>query len=47
LSKVIVQSGHFEFQGQRYQSLSLIAKAINGTVWNGWAFFGLRTKRPA
>jgi len=45
--EVIVQLGHFEFQGQRYQSLSAIAKAITGTVWNGWLFFGLRARRPA
>ena len=24
-----------------------VAKAITGTVWNGWAFFGLRARRPA
>ncbi|WP_299157575.1 DUF2924 domain-containing protein [Accumulibacter sp.] len=45
--EVTVQTGHFEFQGQRYQSLSAIAKAITGTVWNGWAFFGLRSRRQA
>ena len=45
--EVTVQTGHFEFQGQRYQSLSAIAKAITGTVWNGWAFFGLRSRRSA
>jgi hypothetical protein len=43
--EVMVHSSHFEFQGQRYQSLSAIAKAITGTVWNGWAFFGLRSRR--
>ena len=25
-----------------YQSLSAIARAITGTRWNGWMFFGLR-----
>ena len=45
--EVVVQPDHFEFQGQRYQSLSSIAKAITGTVWNGWMFFGLRARRPA
>ena len=45
--EVVVQPDHFEFQGQRYQSLSGIAKAITGTVWNGWLFFGLRARRPA
>ncbi|EXI92397.1 MAG: hypothetical protein AW12_00608 [Candidatus Accumulibacter sp. BA-94] len=45
--EVVVQPDHFEFQGQRYQSLSAIARAITGTVWNGWMFFGLRARRPA
>lgn len=43
--QVIVQNDHFEFGGKRYQSLSAIAKAISGTVWNGWLFFGLRSRR--
>ena len=43
--EVIVQPDHFEFKGKRYQSLSAIAKAITGTVWNGWQFFGLRSAR--
>ena len=40
--EVIVQPDHFEYQGTRYKSLSSVARAITGTVWNGWAFFGLR-----
>ena len=40
--EVIVQPDHFEFQGRRYESLSHIARQITGTIWNGWAFFGLR-----
>lgn len=40
--EVIVQTDHFEYQGTRYKSLSSVAKAITGTIWNGWAFFGLR-----
>lgn len=43
--EVVVQPDHFEFNGKRYQSLSAIAKAITGTVWNGWQFFGLRSAR--
>ena len=31
-----------EYQGRPYQSLSAIARAITGTRWNGWVFFGLR-----
>jgi hypothetical protein len=34
----------FEWKGSRYGSLSAVAKAITGTNWNGYAFFGL--KRP-
>ena len=45
--EVAVQPDHFEFQGTRYKSLSSIAKAITGTVWNGWLFFGLRTRGSA
>lgn len=40
--EVIVQPDHFEYQGTPYKSLSSVAKAITGTIWNGWAFFGLR-----
>ena len=40
--EVIVQPDHFEYRGTRYKSLSSVARAITGTIWNGWAFFGLR-----
>jgi hypothetical protein len=36
----------FEWQGNRYGSLSAIAKAITGTNWNGYVFFGVK-RRPA
>jgi Protein of unknown function (DUF2924) len=36
----------FEWNGSRYGSLSVIAKAISGTNWNGWVFFGVK-RRPA
>jgi Protein of unknown function (DUF2924) len=32
----------FAYRGQRYRSLSQIARLITGTRWNGPAFFGLR-----
>ena len=32
----------FEYQGRPYKSLSAIARAITGTRWNGWVFFGVR-----
>ena len=37
----VLQDG-FEWQGRPYQSLSAIARAITGTRWNGWVFFGLK-----
>lgn len=35
----------FEWQGRPYRSLSAIARAITGTRWNGWTFFGLKAHR--
>ena len=40
----VLQDG-FEWQGRPYQSLSAIARAITGTRWNGWVFFGLKSHR--
>ena len=40
----VLQDG-FEWQGRPYQSLSAIARAITGTRWNGWVFFGLKNHR--
>ena len=34
----------FEYEGQRYHSLSAIARAATGTRWNGLLFFGLATR---
>ena len=39
---VTVTRDGYEYQGRPYQSLSAIARAITGTRWNGWLFFGLR-----
>ena len=39
---VVVQPDGFAFEGERYRSLSDIARRITGTHWNGTAFFGLR-----
>ena len=46
---VTVTSDGFDFEGRPYRSLSAIARAITGTRWNGWVFFGLRRggRRPA
>ena len=35
----------FEWEGRPYRSLSAIARAITGTRWNGWTFFGLKSGR--
>ncbi len=34
--------GGFFYRGERYRSLSQVARAITGTRWNGPRFFGLR-----
>ena len=39
---VTVLNDGFEWQGRPYRSLSAIARAITGTRWNGWTFFGIR-----
>ena len=38
---VLVRDGGFEYEGERYRSLSLIAKRITGAHWSGPRFFGL------
>jgi hypothetical protein len=42
---VTVHDDFYEFQGRRYESLSVIARFITGTRWNGWVFFGLKNHR--
>jgi hypothetical protein len=44
---VTVTTNGFEWQGRPYKSLSAIARAITGTRWNGWTFFGLKNHRRA
>ena len=39
---VTVLDDGYEYQGRPYKSLSAIARAITGTRWNGWVFFGVR-----
>jgi hypothetical protein len=41
---VTAGDGGFEYQGERYRSLSAIATSITGTNWNGHAFFGSKRK---
>jgi hypothetical protein len=39
---VTVLSDGFQYEGQTYKSLSAIAKAVTGSHWNGYLFFGLK-----
>lgn len=39
---VTVTRDGFEYKGEIYTSLSLIANTITGSRWNGWLFFGLK-----
>ena len=45
--EVKVLAEGFEYEGQRYESLSAVARAITGTRWNGLLFFGLTKRRKA
>jgi hypothetical protein len=44
---VTVLDDVFMFRGKTYRSLSLIAREITGTRWNGYGFFGLLRKECA
>lgn len=39
---VTVQADGFVYDGRRYPSLTAVAKAVTGTHWNGYHFFGLK-----
>ena len=45
LIEVTVLEKGFEYQGERYRSLTAVAEAITGTHWNGFYFMGLWTKK--
>ena len=42
---VTVLDDGFEYEGERYRSLTAIADKVTGSHWNGWQFFGLKGKR--
>ena len=44
---VTVLADGYEWQGRPFQSLSSVARAITGTQWNGWIFFGLKNQQGA
>ncbi|MBX3521594.1 MAG: DUF2924 domain-containing protein [Xanthobacteraceae bacterium] len=42
---VTIADGSYIWNNQKYASLSMIAKEITGTSWNGPRFFGLREEK--
>src|ERR1700680_3821179 len=42
---VLIHADGIEWRGQRYRSLSVVARKITGARWSGPRFFGLR-RRP-
>jgi hypothetical protein len=45
--RVTVLADGFEYEGERYRSLTAVAKVVTGKHWNGFHFFGLRQKGGA
>lgn len=45
--KVEVLDAGFRYDGKVWRSLSAIAKAVSGTSWNGFLFFGIQTRSKA
>ena len=43
---VLVHADGLEWRGQRYSSLTLVAREITGAHWSGPRFFGLRRPQP-
>ena len=44
---VLVREGGFEYEGQRYRSLTVIAEQITGAHWSGPRFFGVTRRARA
>ena len=42
--RVTVLADGFEYRGERFQTLSHLARVIAGTPWNGYLFFGLKRR---
>lgn len=42
---VTVLDKGFEYHGQIYRSLTAVTKAVTGSHWNGFNFFGIENKR--
>jgi len=47
LHRVMVLADGFSWNGKTLGSLSEVARAITGTRWNGWLFFGLKNRGKA
>ena len=45
LHEVVTFEGSFMYDGQKYRSLSEIARAITGARWSGPVFFGLKKRK--
>jgi len=41
--EVMREGDAFLYRGKTYRSISAVARAITGTRWNGWSFFGLKS----
>ena len=42
---LVRDDGHFEWEGDVFESLTAVAKAVTGSHWNGNLFFGRRPAR--
>lgn len=42
--RVVVLDDGFEYRGERFPTLSKVARAITGTNWNGYLFFSLQRR---
>lgn len=47
IHEVTVLDDGFDYRGERYRSLSKIAREITGTAWNGYTFFGCAARQAA
>jgi len=44
---ILVREDGFEYEGQHYRSLTVIAERITGTHWSGPRFFGVTRRAPS
>ena len=43
--RTVAVDGGYEYEGAVYRSLSVVAKAVTGSHWNGRLFFNLTTRK--